>query len=320
MDGRRKADGEVLVERAATRFADRCGRSATFASWAPGRVNLIGEHTDYNDGFVLPVAIDSGTAVAGAARDDGRIVVVSADQRDAVELGADLRSRGALPAWGPYVRGVLVEARRIGVEFGGFDAFVASDLPLGGGLSSSAALVVSLFAALEAFGGVALDPLRRALACRTVEHEAVGVPCGIMDQLASCRGLRGRALFIDCRSLSVEAVEFDEEAVALVVVDSGVRHELADGRFAERRRTCSEAARSLGVRSLRDWSDGGDGAVAGGGARRGAVSPERREGSNRISTLDAVARRRVRHVVPGSRNRDNLCAHGCHLDLLGRGR
>ncbi|MEI6241332.1 MAG: galactokinase [Planctomycetia bacterium] len=235
-----------------------------FTVHAPGRVNLIGEHTDYNDGFVLPMAIERGVTIAIRRRDDGTAIFRS--DRETVpatlELSAPLEP--GRRDWARYPAGVLAGYQRLGWVIPGFDAVVTADLPAGGGLSSSAALEVATATAVEVLCGRSLDPLARAILCQRAEHEFAGVPCGIMDQCAVTLGRAGHALFIDCQCREIRPVPFGGDDVAVVVVNSGVRHSLADGEYARRRAECESAAARLGCRSLRDvtpetWAAGRDG-------------------------------------------------------------
>jgi galactokinase len=236
---------------------------------APGRANIIGEHTDYNDGFVLPVALDSATYIAGRRRAD---VVRLVSLQEPREVTVDLRTgAGPTSGWGAYVSAVVRALRDASVVVDGLDAVVHSEVPVGAGLSSSAALEVGLALALSAGP---LDPVRVAQICRRAERSYVGVDVGIMDQLA-CAAARARhALLIDCRDNSIEHVPVPED-VTIVVVDSGVRRALGASAYNERRAQCRSAAALLGVASLRD-------------ARPDDVASGR---------LDEVLRRRARHVI-----------------------
>jgi galactokinase len=224
-----------------------------FTVVAPGRVNLIGEHTDYNDGFVLPQAIERGLRIAVCRRPGSRALLTS-DRGGApldIDLGAPLRAGRS--DWGRYIAGVLAGFQRLGWAIPGFEARVTADLPAGGGLSSSAALEVGIATVVETLAGRALDPVAKALLCQHAEHEFAGVPCGIMDQFAVTLARRDHALFIDCRSRAVAHVPLGAD-VAVLVIDSGVKHALADGGYAARRRDCETAARLLGRAALRDVS------------------------------------------------------------------
>jgi galactokinase len=217
---------------------------------APGRVNLIGDHTDYNEGFVLPVAIDLECTVRARARGDDVVHVHSLDLGSSVEL-SDGDPRTVEPEWGRYVAGVVQTLADRGRRPVGIDAVVSSTVPVGAGLSSSAALEVSVALALCDAAGLELAPLEIALACQEAERSALGIPSGIMDQLASVSGRAGCALLIDCRSYEVEPIPIPDE-LALVVVHSGVARALAGSAYAERRAACERVAESLGLRALRD--------------------------------------------------------------------
>jgi galactokinase len=217
---------------------------------APGRVNLIGDHTDYNDGFVLPMAIDLECVVSAAPCETVRLR--SRDVAGEHELPADGSAEPhEAVGWSRYAAGVLRALAKRGRPPAGIDATVSSSVPVGAGLSSSAALEVSLALALCHAAGFSLPPLELALACQEAEQIATGVPCGIMDQLTSISGREDCALLIDCRSLEVEPVSLPAE-LAVLVVHSGVSRELAGSEYAERRRACEAAAATIGVRSLRD--------------------------------------------------------------------
>ena len=218
---------------------------------APGRVNLIGDHTDYNDGFVLPLAIDRGCTLAASPATAVR--VRSLDVGGTVELPADGSADPAAvePGWGRYVAGVVRELAERGRPSAGMDAVVASDVPIGSGLSSSAAFEVACAVALADFAGWNPDPVELAQACRDAEAAAVGVPCGIMDPLASIGGRAGSALLIDCRSLQVTPVPLAGR-LAVLVVHSGIPRSLDASAYAERRRACEGLAARLGLSALRD--------------------------------------------------------------------
>jgi galactokinase len=220
---------------------------------APGRVNLIGEHTDYNEGFVLPIAIDLECVVRSRRTDDGAVRLRSRELAGAVELPADGSADPAAvrPPWGRLAAGVLRVLAERGRPPVGIDAALSSSIPIGAGLSSSAAFEVAIALAACAAAGFELPPLELALACQEAEHVATGVPCGIMDQLTSVSGRRDCALLIDCRSHEVEPVLLPGE-LAVLVVHSGLPRALAQSAYAERRRACEEAAARLGLRALRD--------------------------------------------------------------------
>jgi galactokinase len=236
--------------------------SATGAAWASGRVNLIGEHTDYNNGFVLPIAIDHVVAFAGRARSDGVVRLWSTHFQEHVQFaleglpGTFEQQRQTLPRWACYIMGVVAELKGAGVILRGFDAVVHGDVPVGGGMSSSAALEVATAQACMLFSngqftigieGATLTPMDIAALCQHAEHVASGVLSGIMDQAASCLGRTGQAVLLDCRSLEYRYLPFDAPGLSLVVIDTGVRRELAASAYNERRRQCEEAAQMLRV-------------------------------------------------------------------------
>jgi galactokinase len=236
-------------------FRSLYGRPAQGAVRAPGRVNLIGEHTDYNDGFVLPIAISRQTAAAYARR-DGRAVRLASKQAGSQVVSLDLAAPLAPgePAWANYCRGVAAGLLAAGVKLAGADVLFDSDVPIGGGLSSSAALEVAMaLALLEAAGaGGAVAPADLARLCQTAEHDFAGAPCGIMDQSIAVMGRSGRALLLDCRSNDVRHVPFDDPDLALLVADTQVKHAISEGGYALRRRQCHDAAAALGAQALRD--------------------------------------------------------------------
>jgi galactokinase len=233
------------------------------AARAPGRVNLIGDHTDYTGGLVLPMAIDLGTAVTGERGGD-RIVLTSADEPGAVDIErTNDKPHAVEPAWGRYVAGVVAQLRPVE----GFRGAVSTTVPVGAGLSSSAALEVAVALALG-FEGTALE---LAQLCQRAEQVATGVPCGIMDQLASAAGVAGYALHIDCATYEVDPVPVPD-GIDVVVVHSGEARRLADSAYAERRMQCEEAMRQIGP--LRDAT-----------------------AADVVAIDDPTVRRRARHVV-----------------------
>jgi galactokinase len=219
---------------------------------APGRVNLIGEHTDYNAGFVLPIATPQQTTVTIERRADRMVVARSANiATDAAvarfTLGEEQRQGG----WIDYVQGVTAALHESGHAIAGFDARIESDVPLGAGLSSSASLEIALVRALAALFGLTIDPIDAARIGHAAETDFVGVPVGMMDQMAASLASRDAALFLDTRSLAYERVPLPAGA-ELVVIDSGIKHEHAGGEYRTRRAECTAAARLLGVEALRD--------------------------------------------------------------------
>ncbi|HEX2053016.1 MAG TPA: galactokinase [Actinomycetota bacterium] len=220
---------------------------------APGRVNLIGEHTDYNLGFVLPIAIDRRTFVAAGPRTDGRIRGWSMQEAESFDVDLASLLPGSLDGWAAYACGpawVLAQE----VALAGADLVVSSDVPLGAGLSSSAALQTAVSLALAGMAERALSGTELAMVAHRAESDFVGVPVGIMDQMISALGRRDTALFLDTSDVSYEHVPFhpNDSGLVLVVIDTGVKHSLGEGQYAQRRRTCEEAAGVLGVASLRE--------------------------------------------------------------------
>lgn len=230
------------------------------AAWAPGRVNLIGEHTDYNDGFVLPIAVDRVAAFAGRERGDRVIRLWSTHFKEYAQFtfeglpGTFEQQRSMLPGWTRYVLGVVTELVREGVALSGFDAVIAGDVPLGGGMSSSAALEIASAYACAFFSGgrftigtdhATLKLMQVAALCQRAEQIASGVHCGILDQAASCLGRPGQAVLLDCRSLDYRYLPFDMSHVSLVVIDTMVRRELSSSAYNDRRGECDEAAQLL---------------------------------------------------------------------------
>jgi galactokinase len=231
------------------RFRERYG-AVPRVFQAPGRVNLIGEHTDYNEGFVFPMAIGFTTRVAAAPRAGRRIQAFSENFQAAhtCDLDDPGSPRGG---WGDYVTGVAVLLERSGVHLCGADLLIESDVPIGAGLSSSAALEVSVALALVGVAGAEVGRLTLARLCQQAEHEFAGARCGLMDQFTACFGREGHALCLDCRTMEYEAEPLPA-GVAVVLCNSMVRHELAAGEYNQRRQDCEAAAAELGVRALRD--------------------------------------------------------------------
>ena len=221
---------------------------------APGRVNLVGEHTDYNDGFVLPAAIDREALAAVRVRDDDLVTCRSLDLPGEVRARLADLGPGTAQGWAAYVLGVLWALREAGVAVPGLDVVVASDVPLGAGLSSSAALEAAVALAVAELTDAGLSRSDLAVACRRAENEVVGAPVGVMDQMAALRGRAGAALLLDCRSLEARPVplHLDDLGLRLLVVDTRVSHAHAGGEYGRRRRACEQAAADLGVPALRD--------------------------------------------------------------------
>ncbi len=232
-------------------MSDTTATPARFTVTAHGRVNLIGEHTDYNDGFVLPMAIGPCIRMRVTRRPD-RLAMLHSEHGPAASLDLQRPLQPGERAWSCYPAGVIAQFQRLGWEIPGFEASISADLPAGGGLSSSAALEVATATAVEMLCGRSLPPVEKALLCQRAEHEFAGVPCGIMDQFAVTCCRAGHALLLDCRSRVLRHVSFAAAEVRVLVIDSGVRHRLVDGEYARRRAECASAARHLGVASLRD--------------------------------------------------------------------
>ncbi len=247
---------------------------------APGRVNLIGEHTDYNDGFALPAAIDLAVWTAAAPRADRRLHMHSLAMGETFEFDLDAAPAPAAN-WSDYVRGVALMLERAGYRSEGADLMIDGDLPMGAGLSASAALEVSVAYALTRIAGLDVDRLELAKLCQRAENEFVGARCGVMDQYASCFGVAGRLLLLDCRTLRSKPIPLPASA-RLVVCDSTARHRIADGEYNRRREECERAVALLskhidGIAALRDVT---------------REQLERREGD-----LPEIVFRRARHVV-----------------------
>ena len=272
-----------LAEETEQHFRERFGRSPRWIVAAPGRVNLIGEHTDYNDGFVLPMAIERYTVIAA-----DRPVKPNAAGRELVCCHCDTVKETAIidlhppiergnPLWTNYLRGVIAGFQARGIETGSLDMLLHTNVPLGGGLSSSAALEVATATLIEAVAGQVLDPIEKALLCQQAEHDFAGVPCGIMDQFISVMGRLNHLLLLDCRTRTTELVPASDPEISVLIANTNVRHELAGGEYANRRAQCETAARHLGVTALRD------------------ADAETLLKSQ--STMDAMVYRRAHHVV-----------------------
>jgi galactokinase len=219
---------------------------------APGRINLIGEHTDHNDGFVLPAAIDRATYVAAALRDDRRIRVGSVNFAGEFEFDLDQAVQKPFASWAKYVQGVAMILERSGFRLNGADLLVESDVPIGAGLSSSAALEVSTAFAIASLAGLEIDRIDLARIAQNAEHEFAGVRSGIMDQFVSANGEAGHALFLDCRSLEWSLVPVS--TAQFIVCNTMTKHDLAAGEYNRRREECDAAVKFFGRVSLRDVS------------------------------------------------------------------
>ncbi|HEY3661611.1 MAG TPA: galactokinase, partial [Chthoniobacterales bacterium] len=256
-------------------FGHRFGTAPQFVVRAPGRVNLIGEHTDYNDGFVLPMAIDRATWIALRPREDERVHLHSVEQNETIEFSLTNLEKSRA-AWHEYPKGVAWALREAGYDLRGWEGVSSCDVPMGAGLSSSASFELAVARGFAAIGELGWDGPTMARLCQKAENQWVGVNCGIMDQMISAIGREGHAVLIDCRDFSTEAVPLPP-GVSIVVMDTGTRRGLVDSAYNERRRQCEAAAHFFGVKALRDVS----------------LS----EIDTRGSGLDDITRRRARHVV-----------------------
>ncbi|WP_024368446.1 galactokinase, partial [Arthrobacter sp. TB 26] len=263
-----------------SRFAATFGAAPDGAWAAPGRVNLIGEHTDYNEGFVLPFAIDKRATTVVRLRGDSTVRLLStAGDQGLVAADAAALAPGSITGWAKYPLGVVWALQQYAIEVPGFDLLLDSDVPLGAGLSSSHAIECAVITALNELTGAGLTAEQMVTLTQHAENAFVGAPTGIMDQSASLRGASGRAVFLDCRDQSVQLVPFraQEDGLVLLVIDTKVSHSHADGGYASRRASCELGAAVLGVKALRDV---------------GVADLEEASG-----LLDPVTFRRVRHIV-----------------------
>ncbi|MDE2387291.1 MAG: galactokinase [Actinomycetales bacterium] len=275
----------ALAHQTAAGFEARFGYAPEGVWSAPGRVNLIGEHTDYNEGFVFPFAINRRTYAAVALRGDGVARVASSFSEDAHEVAIDAIKRDDSLDWAAYPLGVAWAVQRIAEQFGrdfvatGFDCYIESDVPVGAGLSSSAAIECAVSTALNELWSLGLSRSELARAGQLGENEIVGAPTGIMDQSASLLGKVDHGVFLDCRSLEADVIElgFAADGLELLIIDTKVAHRLVDGGYASRRAACEDGAAIMGVGSLRDL--------------------EERDLERAEASMTDVTFRRVRHVV-----------------------
>jgi galactokinase len=256
-------------------FEERFGGPPALLARAPGRVNLIGEHTDYNDGFVLPMAIDRAVWIALRPRTDSKVVILSLDFHE--EHGFDLAHLASSGTqWIDYVQAVAWVLQKRNRDLPGWEGVAAGDVPIGAGLSSSAALELAAARAFASLGGMPWEAREMALAAQRAENEWIGVQCGIMDQMISASGEEGHALLIDCRSLETRSVPVPAQT-AVVILDTSTRRGLVDSAYNDRRAHCEIAAEVLGVQALRD------------------VDPVTFDA--RADELEPLIRRRARHVI-----------------------
>jgi galactokinase len=266
------------IENLKSKFTEKYGANPRIFR-APGRVNLIGEHTDYNDGFVMPCAIDFATFVAASVRDDRKIRVASVNFPGEYEFDLDNPTAKIEESWARYVQGVALILERNGHRLKGADILIESNVPIGAGLSSSAALEVSTGFSLSSISGVRVEKWELAKIGQAAEHEYAGVRSGIMDQFASAFGVENHALFLDCRSLDWEPIPLS--TAKFIICNTKTKHELADGEYNKRRADCEEAARLLGHESLR------------------GVTPE--EFDEKSKDLPERLQKRARHVITENR-------------------
>lgn len=259
-------------------FTDTFGYAPSHSIQAPGRVNLIGEHTDYNDGFVLPCAIDYQTVIACARRDDRQVRVVAVDydnQQDSFSLDAPIEPLSE-PMWANYVRGVVKHLQQRDASFGGVDMVISGNVPQGAGLSSSASLEVAVGTVFQQLYQLKLDGAAIAVNGQEAENQFVGCNCGIMDQLISALGQQEHAMLLDCRTLGTRAVSMPED-VAVVIINSNFRRNLVGSEYNTRREQCETGARFFNKKALRD------------------VTLE--EFAAAEQQLDPLVAKRVRHVI-----------------------
>jgi galactokinase len=267
-----------LAARAAAEFQNHYHRPPRWIVAAPGRVNVIGEHTDYNDGFVLPMAIERYAVMAAdAVAAPGKISIYDTQFKESATIDVSSPVTKGQPKWSNYIRGVIAGFQNRGQAVPALDVAMISTVPLGGGLSSSAALEVCTATLIEAVTGKPIDPVEKALLCQQAEHEFAGVPCGIMDQFISVMGRENHLLLLDCRSRQTQLVPMNDPSVSLLIINTNVKHELSGGEYAQRRAQCETAVKVLGVPSLRDAT---------------AAMLE-----NAKSKMDETVFRRARHVI-----------------------
>ncbi|MGL4920097.1 MAG: galactokinase, partial [Plesiomonas shigelloides] len=267
-----------LTQKVTAAFTEILGYAPTHVIQAPGRVNLIGEHTDYNDGFVLPCAINYQTVVAAARRDDNLVRVIAVDYHNAQDEFDATCAPAFLPEkmWANYIRGVVTCLRERGYQFGGVDLAVSGNVPQGAGLSSSAALEVVIGQTFKVLYGLEISQAEIALNGQQAENQFVGCNCGIMDQMISAEGQAGHALLLDCRTLETDAVAMPS-TLRVMIINSNKKRGLVDSEYNTRRRQCEQAAEIFGVPALRDVT------LA--------------QFTAREHELDPVVARRARHVI-----------------------
>ncbi|RUS74528.1 hypothetical protein EGW08_017716 [Elysia chlorotica] len=293
---------DTLITEACKAYEKRFGTKPTLGARAPGRVNLIGEHTDYNAGFVFPMALPMVTVVVGTPTQSGKCRVETlasgTDSPQYTEFQIKDLKRGT-PKWCNYVKGV---AAQMSGNVPSFDAVIASSVPLGGGVSSSAALEVATYKFLEQMEGVHADIpiIEKILKCQKAEHDFAGMPCGIMDQYISMTGREGHALLLDCRSEQGRLVPLCDPNVVVLVTNSNVKHELTGSEYPLRRKQCQNAAKVLDVASLRDATEA--------------------QLEAKKAALDEETFRRVRHVISEIKRTDEAATALENSDYITFGR
>lgn len=243
-----------LVADAAANLSSKLGSTATITAAAPGRVNLIGEHIDYCDGFVMPFAIDRHIVIAGCANRSTNARIATALDDKIAEFDVSGPQQEAAPKWSNYLRGVIAGFQARGYNIPGFDAYIVSSIPGGAGLSSSAALECAMATFLEGLLDTVMDTREKALLCQKAEHDFAHVPCGIMDQFASAFGKVNRLVLIDCQSGEPELVPFENQDLTVIIANTMVHHELSDGGYAARRKHTEDGLAIIGKPSWRDVS------------------------------------------------------------------
>ena len=268
---------DLMMGRTTELFTRCFGHAPRWVVAAPGRVNLIGEHTDYNEGFALPMAIDRHIVIAADSNTRREVTLHSETTGETASFSVHPKVERGEPGWSNYVRGVIAGFQKLNKKVPGFDAVIESTLPYGGGLASSAALEVATATLLEAITGQTLDPIAKALLCQRAEHDFAGVPCGIMDQFTSILAREDHALLLDCRSRTTTPVRMTNPEVTVLIVNTNIRHRLAESEYAKRRSQCEAAAHALKVAALRD-------------ATPAALNKAQKQ-------MEPVVFRRARHVI-----------------------
>ena len=272
-----------LIDTTTSAFIKQYGIEPVWIVCAPGRVNLIGEHTDYNDGFVFPMAIERYTIITAAPDNGSESTVFSVNKNQAAVILTDGSSQPPEHVvWSSYVQGTVQYAFEAGFKPQSFRAVIHSDVPLGGGLSSSASLEVAVATLIEAMTGQQFDPVQKALICQQAEHNYAKMPCGIMDQLIAVMGQSGYAMLLDCRSKHPVMIPMNDPNVSVLIVNSNVKHQLTGSEYPDRRRQCEKAAKLLDVPMLRD-----------------ATLPQLEETRNRFNQESDgnLCYRRAKHVI-----------------------